>query len=65
MTKDGRVMAISLANGNGKEFSFMFRGFSCQGDFFGGAEELHNLNHNFVVSNVVVELIQYSQWFFY
>jgi len=51
-------MAVSLANGDGKEFSFMFRGSSCQGDFFGGAEELHDLNHNFAVSNVVVELIQ-------
>jgi len=51
-------MAVSLANDNGKDFSFMFRGFSFQGDFFGGAEELHNLNHNFAVSNVVVELLQ-------
>jgi len=57
-TKDGRGMAVSLANGNGKDFSFMFRGSSCQGDFFRGAKELHNLNHNFVVSNVVVELLQ-------
>jgi len=51
-------MAVSLANGDWKGFSFMFRGFSCHGDFFGGAEELHDLNHNFAVSNVVVELIQ-------
>jgi len=51
-------MAVSLANGNRKEFSFMFRGFSCQDNFFGGAEELHNLNHNFAVSDVVVELLQ-------
>jgi len=50
-------MAVSLANGDGKDFSFMFRG-SCQGNFFRGAEELHDLNHNFVVSNVVVELLQ-------
>jgi len=42
----------------------MFRG-SCQGDFFGGDEELYNINHNFAVSNVVVELLQQSQWFFY
>jgi len=51
-------MAVSLVNGDWKDFSFTFRGFSCQGDFFRGAEELHNLNHNFVVSNVVVELLQ-------
>jgi len=51
-------MAVSLTNGKGKGFSFMFRGSSCQGDFFRGVEELHDLNHNFAVSNVVVELIQ-------
>jgi len=51
-------MAVSLANGNGKDFPFIFRGSSCQGDFFGGTEELHDLNHNFVVSNVVIELLQ-------
>jgi len=51
-------MAVSLAYGNGKGFSFTFRGSSCQVNFFGGAEELHDLNHNFAVSNVVVELIQ-------
>jgi len=51
-------MAVSLADGNGKGFFYMFRDSSCQGNFFGGAEELHNLNHNFAVSNVVVELIQ-------
>jgi len=50
-------MAVSLANGDGKDFFFMFRGSSCQGDFF-RVEELHNLNHNFSVNNVVVELIQ-------
>jgi len=50
-------MAISLAIGNGKDFSFMFRDSSYQGNFFGGAEELHDLNHNFAVSNVVVELL--------
>jgi len=51
-------MAVFLANGDGKDFSFMFRGSPCQGDFFGGAEELHDLHHNFAVSNVVVELLQ-------
>jgi len=51
-------MAVPLTNGDGKEFSFMFRGSSCQDDFFGGAEELHNLNYNFAVSNVVVGLLQ-------
>jgi len=50
-------MAVSLANGDGKDFSFMFRGSSCQGNFFGD-EELHHLNHNFAVNNVVVELLQ-------
>jgi len=38
----------------GKDFPLS----SCQGNFFGGAEELHDLNHNFAASNVVVELIQ-------
>jgi len=33
----------------------MFRGSSCQGDFFGGAEELHDLNHKFAVSNMLVK----------
>jgi len=51
-------MAVSLANGNGKDLFFMFRGSSCQDNFFGGAEELHDLNHNFAVSNVMVELLQ-------
>jgi len=51
-------MAVSLVNGDRKDFSFMFRGSSCQGNFFGRAEELHDLNHNFAVSNVVVELLQ-------
>jgi len=51
-------MAVSLANGDGKGFSSIFRSSSCQGDFFGGTEELYDLNHNFAVSNVVVELIQ-------
>ena len=55
---DSQVIAVSLANGDGKDFSFIFKGSSCQGNFFGGAEELHNLNHNFAVSNVVVELLQ-------
>jgi len=55
-------MAISLANGDGKEFSFMFRGSSYQGDFF-GAEKLHDLNHNFAVSNVVAELIHRANGF--
>jgi len=49
-------MAFVLSNGNGKDFSFTFGGFSCQGDFFGGAEDLHHLNHNFAVGNIVVEL---------
>jgi len=57
MTKDGQVMAISLANDDGKDFSFMFRGSSCQNNFFRGVEELHNLNHIFS-GNVVVELLQ-------
>jgi len=51
-------MAFRLSNGDGKDFSFMFRGSFCQGDFFGGAEELHDLNHNFAVNKVVVELLQ-------
>jgi len=54
---DSRVMAICLTNGDGKDFSFMFRGSSCQGDFFRGAEELHDLDHNFAVTNVVVEIV--------
>jgi len=59
-------MAFCLHNGDdGKDFSFMFKGSSCQGDFFRGAEELHDLNHNFAVSNVVVELFWWSEWFFY
>jgi len=45
-------MAVSSANGDGKEFSFMFRGSSCQGNFGGGVEELHDLNHNFAVNNI-------------
>ena len=48
-------MAVSLVNGNGKDFSFMFRGSSCQ-DNFGGAKKLHDINHNFAVSNIVVEI---------
>jgi len=51
-------MAFCLSNGDGKDFSFMFRDSSYQGDFGGGAEELYDLNHNFSVSNVVVELLQ-------
>jgi len=51
-------MAFCLHNGDTEDLSFMFRGFSCKGDFFEGAEELHDLNHNFAVSNVVVELLQ-------
>jgi len=43
-------MAVCFTNGNKKDFSFMFRGSSCQGDFFGGAEELHDLDHNFAVT---------------
>jgi len=53
---NGRVMAVCLHNDNEKIFSLTFRGSSSQGDFFGGAEKLHNLNHNFAVSNVVVEV---------
>jgi len=55
-TVDGQVMAFCLSNGDEERLIFMFIGFSFQGDFFRGAKELHNLNHNFVVSNVVVEL---------
>jgi len=51
-------MAICLRNGNKKGFSFTFRGSSCQDDFFGGAEKLHDLYHNFAVSNVVVEIFR-------
>jgi len=51
-----QVMAICFINSDGKDFSFIFRGSSCQSDFFGGAKELHDLNHNFAVSNVVVEI---------
>jgi len=39
MTSDGRVMGISFTNGDGKDFSFTFRGSSCWGNFFGGAKE--------------------------
>jgi len=53
---DGRVMTICLRNGDEKDFSFTFRGSSCQGDFFGGAKKLHDLYHNFAVSNIVVEI---------
>jgi len=49
-------MVVCLTNGDGKDFSFTFRSSSCQGNFFGGVEELHDPNHNFVVSNVVVEI---------
>jgi len=51
-------MVVSLVNGDGKDFYLMFRGSSCQGNFFRGAEKLHDLNHNFVVSNIVVEVLQ-------
>jgi len=50
-------MAFCLSNGYGKDFSFMFRGSSCQGYFFGGANELHDLDHNFSVNKVMVELL--------
>jgi len=53
---DGQVMAVCFTNGDRKDFSFMFRGSSYQGNVFRGAEELHDLNHNFAVSNVVVEI---------
>jgi len=55
---DSRVMAFCLRNGDGKDFSFMYRGSSSQGNFFGGDEKLHNLNHNFSVSNVAVEIFR-------
>jgi len=64
-TMDSRLMSFCLCNGNRKDFSFMFRGSSCQGNFFRGDEKLHNLNHNFSVSNVVVEIFIYSEWFLY
>jgi len=50
-------MAFYLSNGDWKEIFFMFVASSSQGDLITGAEELHNLKHNFVVSNVVVELV--------
>jgi len=53
---DGRVIAVCYTKGDGKDFSFLFRGSSCQDGFFEGAKELHDLNHNFVVSNVVVKI---------
>jgi len=53
---DSRVMAVCLHNGDEEVFSFTFR--ACQGDFFGGAKKLDDLNHNFAVSNVVVELFR-------
>jgi len=64
-TMDGQIMVFCLCNGDRKDFSFMFRGSSCQGNFFRGDEKLHDLNHNFVVSNVVVEIFRYSEWFLY
>jgi len=58
-------MAFSLSNDDGKEFSSrLFIGSSCQGNLVRGAKELHILNNNFVVSNVVVELFWWSEWFF-
>jgi len=53
---DSKVMAVCLLNGDEKDFSFTFRGSSCQGDFFGGAKKSQNLNHNVAVGNVVVEI---------
>jgi len=53
---DSRVMTVCFTSGNGKDFSFMLRGSSCQGYFGGGAKELHDLNYNFAVSNVVVKI---------
>jgi len=61
---DGLVMAICFTNGDGKDFSFMFRGSSCLGNFFRGVEELHDLNHNFAVSNVVVKISVATIWNF-
>jgi len=49
-------MAVSLTNGNGKDFFFTFITSYCQDGFLGGPEESYNLNYNFVVSNIVVEL---------
>jgi len=58
-TMDSRVMVVCLCNGNEKDFSFTFRGSSCQSDFFiRGAKKLHDLYHNFAVSNVVVEIFR-------
>jgi len=53
---DGQVMAVCLCNGDERDFSFTFRGSSCQGNYFRRAEKLHDLNHNFAVSNVAVEI---------
>jgi len=55
---DSQVMAICLRNGDEKDFSFTFRGSSCQDNFFGGAKKLHDLYHNLSVSNVVVEIFK-------
>jgi len=53
---DSRVMAVCLHNGDEKVFFFTLRGSSCQSNFFRGAKKLHDLNHNFAVSNMVVEI---------
>jgi len=46
-----------------KDFFLIFIG-SCQGDFCREAEELHDLDHNFAVNNIVVELFWFSEGFF-
>jgi len=51
-------MAVCLCNGDKKDFSFTFRGSSCQGNFFGGAKKLHDLKHNFAVSNEIFRYIK-------
>jgi len=61
---DCQIMTFCLCNGDEKDFSFIFRGSSCQGEFFAD-EKLRNLNYNFLVSNVVVEIFIYSEWFLY
>jgi len=56
-------MVVCLHNGDEKDFSFTFRGSSCRGDFFRGAKKLHDLYHNFVVSNVVVDFDRVNDCF--
>jgi len=49
-------MAVYMTNGDGKDFSFTFIGSSCPGKFFEATKELHDLNHNFAVSGIAIEL---------